>query len=194
MARGPRVQVPSGTYHVTANACAGRSLFADDVDKSSFESLLGDVVQRFAWSCLSYCLMTTHYHLMVTTPRGDLADGIQRLNGLYAQSYNRRHRSAGHVFRGRYHSEFIQTESHQLATCRYIALNPVEAGLCARPAEWTWSSYAETIGLRPSRPFIAVEALLELFSDDAQLARSRMQTFTEEGLASVRHGQIRLAS
>jgi putative transposase len=194
MARGPRIQVPSGTYHVTANACASRALFADHVDKSSFEALLTAVVERFDWSCLSYCLMTTHYHIMVTTPHADLAAGIQRLNGLYAQTYNRRHGGAGHVFHRRYHSEFIQTDAHLLATCRYIALNPVEAGLCARPADWPWSSYPETIGLKTPRPFLAVRAVLELFSDDPQLAISRLQTFTEEGLASAGHGEIRLAS
>lgn len=29
---------------------------------------------------------------------------------------------------------------------RYIALNPVKAGICQRPEEWKWSSYAARAG------------------------------------------------
>lgn len=186
--------MPSGTYHVNAVACAARALFADSADKTSFEAILEAVVRRLEWSCLSFCLMTTHYHLVVMTPRADLATGMQRLNSLYARSYNGRHGSNGHVFKARYHSEFIQSDSHLLEACRYVALNPVRARLCEQPADWPWSSYAETIGLRQLRSFVAAEGILQLFSRDPQLARSRFQAFTEEGLALTSHGPIRLAS
>ena len=36
---------------------------------------------------------------------------------------------------------------HLLAEFKYIALNPVEAGMCERPQDWRWSSYAGTVGL-----------------------------------------------
>jgi putative transposase len=194
MPREPRIQVASGMYHVTASACANRSLFADAADRSSFEALVAQTVRRLEWSCLSICLMGTHYHLLVITPREDLAAGMQRINGLYGQTYNRRHGSSGHVFKARYHAEFIQTEAHMFEVCRYIALNPVRAGICASPADWPWSSYAETLGLRSPRSFVASEELLRLFADDLPLARSRFQTFTEEGLGRSGHDQLRVAS
>jgi putative transposase len=194
MPRGPRIQVPSGMYHVNASACAGRALFADAEDMLAFEALVGDTIRRLEWICLSICLMHTHYHLLLVTPRADLAAGMQRINGLYGQTYNRRHGSRGHVFMARYHSEFVQTEGHLFEVCRYIALNPVKAGICQSPADWPWSSYAETLGLRSPRPFVCSEELLRLFADDLQLARSRFQTFTEEGLARFEHGRLRVAS
>ena len=181
-------------YHVNASACAGRSLFADAEDMRSFEALVAQTVRHLEWSCLSLCLMHTHYHLLVITARADLAAGMQRINGLYGQTYNRRHDSSGHVFKARYHAEFIQTESHMFEVCRYIALNPVRAGICASPADWPWSSYAETLGLKSPRSFVASEELLRLFADDLQLARSRFQAFTEEGLGRSDRGQIRVAS
>jgi len=155
-------------------------LFADAADKSSFEAVLDTTVARLGWSCLSICLMDTHYHLLIVTPEADLAAGMQRLNGLYGQTYNRRHGESGHVFKQRYHSEFVQTDSHLLEVCRYIALNPVRAGVVSSPADWPWSSYAETLGLRSPRPFVASSALLRVFAVDPQLARARYQAFTEE--------------
>jgi putative transposase len=181
-------------YHVNASACADRHLFADAADMSSFEALVANIVFRLEWSCLSICLMDTHYHLLLVTPRADLAAGMQRLNGLYGQTYNRRHRSSGHVFKARYHSEFIQTESHLFEVCRYIALNPVRAGIVESPADWPWSSYAETLALKSARPYISSEELLRLFADDLQLARSRFQIWTEEGLGRIRHGRLREVS
>lgn len=188
-----RIQVAGGEYHVTATGCAERSIFMDDSDRSCFETILANVIERHRWSCRSFCLMTTHYHLLVTTPAGDLALGMQQLNGLYAQSFNRRHGCTGHVFKDRYHSEFIQTDSHLLEACRYIALNPVRAGICRRPVDWPWSSYAEAVGARSPRAFVASDSLLRLFADDAELARARFQTFVEDGLAPPGRGPKRTA-
>jgi putative transposase len=186
--REPRIQVESGMYHINAVACADRDLFVDAADKSSFEALVAETVTRFGWSCLSICLMDTHYHLLIVTPQADLAAGMQRLNGHYGQTYNRRHRYSGHVFKKRYHSVLIQTDSHMFEVCRYIALNPVRAGIVSSPADWPWSSYAETLGLRSPRPFVASDELLRVFAADSQLARARYQAFTEEGLGHNRQG------
>jgi len=186
MPRGLRIQVPDGIYHVNAKGCAERSIYLDDADRTSFEEILAQVVRRHAWLCSSFCLMSTHYHLLVATPLGDLAAGMQRLNGLYAQTFNRRHGAAGHLFKGRYHAEFIQSDSHLLETTRYVALNPVRAGLCRRAEDWPWSSFAETIGKRPRRPFIASDVLLDLFADDPDLARERFNAFVEDASRNQR--------
>jgi hypothetical protein len=40
-----------------------------------------------------------------------------------------------------------------LTVCRYVALNPVEAGLAVHPFDWPWSSCSATAGLgRSSLP------------------------------------------
>lgn len=170
-------------YHVTTKGCAKRDIFLDDADRVAFETILAEVIRRYAWSCEAFCLLPTHFHLMVTTPGADLAAGMQRLNGLYASTFNYRHNSEGHLFFRRYGSRFIQTESHQLEVYRYIALNPVRAGLCEHPADWLWSSYAEAIGARSPRTFVDSASLLSMFGTNLQLARSRFQVFVEDGMA-----------
>ena len=97
--------------------------------------------------CHAYCLMENHYHLLVETPRANLDDAMQRLNGTYAMRFNRHHERSGHVFQGRYGAKLIIDDDYAFTVVRYIAANPVQAGVCAAPEEWPWSSYAATAGL-----------------------------------------------
>jgi putative transposase len=184
MPRRPRVQASGATYHLVTNATFGRKLFIENDDRRWFEYRLDDVVRRYDWSCLSHCLLGTHYHVLVTTPEPNLAAGMQRLNGMHAQAVNDRHEQFGALIRDRYHSELVETDAHLLAVIRYIALNPVRAALCARPADWRWSSYAGSIGWASPPPFLDLERLLGLFSPDPALARSRLRAFVEDGLPS----------
>jgi hypothetical protein len=81
----------------------------------------------------------------------------------------------------------VEGDGHLLALLRYIALNPVRAGLCKHPVDWRWSSYAGMIGWASPQPFLDVDGVLELFGEDRAVARSRLRAFVEAGLdASVR--------
>ena len=111
-----------------------------------FLRLLARFEDRFRWTRLAHCLMGNHYHLLVRTSDARLPAGMQRLNGCYAQWFNRRHERTGHLFQGRYGSELVKTDAHLLATARYIEMNPVAAGLCSTPAQWPWSDWAPALG------------------------------------------------
>jgi REP element-mobilizing transposase RayT len=165
---------------VTANRCAGGPLFEDSHDRATLIAILAAVVRRHDWTCTSYCLMTTHFHLMLTTPEADLDAGMQRLNGQYATSFNRRHGGAGHVFARRYGAELIQSDGHLLETCRYVALNPVRAGLCVAPEDWRWSSFRATMGEEPAPNFLDTDSLLRLFGPTDRVARARFRAFVDD--------------
>ena len=177
MARAHRLQAAGLTYHVTARGNRGDPIFTDDFDRQRFLGLVAHVVRKFEWACHAYCLMTTHYHLMVTTTNANIGRGMHVLNGRYAQSLNRRHRLSGHVFEDRYHSVVVERNSHVLELVRYIALNPVRAGLCANPEEWRWSSYASAIGLRNAPDFLSPDFLLDCFSPNRERALRGMMAF-----------------
>jgi putative transposase len=157
-------------------------LFAESEDRRSFEYQLDDIVRRCKWSIKIHCLLGTHYHLLVTTPEPNIALGMQRLNGMHAQSYNNRHEQFGSLIRDRYHTNLVETDAHLLATLRYIALNPVRAGLCARPADWRWSSYAALIGWDAPPPFLDIDSVLKLFSPDRKVAQARLREYVEYDL------------
>jgi REP element-mobilizing transposase RayT len=137
--RQARSALPGGVFHVATRGVSDDPIFRDDTDRKAFLTLLGSVVARHEWSCHAYCLMTTHYHLIVETERQALSLGMRRLNGGYARSFNERHDRRGHLFGGRYSVYVINSEDHLTASCLYVLENPVRAGLCERASDWPWS-------------------------------------------------------
>lgn len=183
MPRPFRLQIPGGLYHVTARSNLRRLAFQDNREREQFLAVLQDGVTRCGWSCRSYCLLSTHYHLMIATPHPDISAGMQYLNGRYAQwaNWNRDERS--HVFEGRFQSVLVETESHRLEAHRYIALNPVRAGLVRDPEHWPWSSLRATLGREKPLELLDVEATLKDFGQTTAAARRRLRTFIRDGVA-----------
>jgi putative transposase len=139
MSRRPRNVLGDGVFHVTARANDSSVLFRDDVDRTAFVSLLARTACAFGWTCYAYCLMTTHYHLLLETSQSSLSGGMHRLNGIYAQGFNRRHSRRGHVFEQRFSAYVVDTDEHFEAACHYVLQNPVRSQLCTRAEEWPWS-------------------------------------------------------
>lgn len=150
MARAPRRTLPSdGCFHAFARGvAAGGPLFRDDEDRATFIRLAEDARRRNAWTLHAYCLMGSHYHLVVECTREGLSRGLGRLNGLYAQHFNLRHGRFGHVFAGRFSARLIEDETYLFDACAYVLLNPVRAGLCERARDWRWSYSASDTEIR----------------------------------------------
>jgi putative transposase len=146
-------------HHVYARGNDKRSLYVDEFDRLTYLDLLGRVVRAMEWRCLAYCLMDNHVHLLLETTLPNLGAGMQRLHGRYAQTHNARHRRSGHVFQGRFGAKRIQSDAQLWTTVEYIARNPVDARLCADPAEWPWSSHAAALGRRPAPDWLDVGRL-----------------------------------
>ena len=120
-----------------------------------------------------------HVHLVLRTRHPNIAKGMQRLNGLYAQFFNERYGLTGHLWQGRYGSKIVETESHALQVARYVVMNPVRAALCAHPWQWPWSSYRATAGLEPRR-FVDTEWTLRQLGRRRSTARAAYVAFVAE--------------
>lgn len=180
MPRLPRFHLPDGLFHVTARGNRRQAIFLDARDGRHFLSVLDATVPRSPWRCHSYCLMPNHYHLLVEAERAALSDGMRRLNGAYAQWFNRRHAVDGHLFQGRFHAVPVLGTWHLLESARYIALNPVRSELCDRPAAWRWSSYGALVGTRPAPHFLSLDGVLPVFGEDVEVARKSFASFVED--------------
>lgn len=191
MARPLRICVPGGVYHVIARGNERAAIYRDEADRFRFLQALAHVVDRFGWLCHAYCLMGNHYHLVVETPRPNLPTGIQQLNGPYAQRFNERHGRCGHVFQARYRSILVEKDSHLLALCRYVVLNPVRAGLCPRPDAYYWSSYQATAGQAPAPRFLVTDWILGNFATSRRTAEARYRAFVAEGEPEAPGGRVR---
>ncbi|MFQ6114570.1 MAG: transposase [bacterium] len=66
----------------------------------------------------------------------------------YVQALNKQLGRKGTLFEGRFKHVHVDQDEYILHLCRYIHLNPVEAGLVSTPEDWLYSNYQEWIGLR----------------------------------------------
>lgn len=175
------MQFPGAIYHVRSRGNSKQDIFLCNGDRWTFLKILETVVEKHAWLCHGYCLMTNHYHLLIETPRGNLSRGMKVLNGTYAQAVNRRHGRTGHVYEGRFRSKVVEKESHLLELFRYIALNPVRAGLVTDPADWPWSSCNDICGEARPALLATTEIVLSYF-DNSRDGNGSFREYLLEGL------------
>jgi REP element-mobilizing transposase RayT len=180
-----RRELDGGLAHITARTIRRLPLFLDEPDALALLALLDHVTRELVeWEILAYCLMPNHFHLVLDAEVDQLSLGMQRVNGVYAQRFNRVHGFRGHLFQGRFGSKPIRDDAYLPTAVRYVVLNPVRAGLCARPEQWRWSSYRASIGLADPPPFLALGRVLACFGVEPGTARESMRTFVEAALAA----------
>jgi putative transposase len=188
----PRIEEVGRYYHVGSNAVDGMKLFRCDEDRGAFLDLLGKEIRRSEWRCLAYCLMTTHFHLLIRLEKCTLASGMRRLNSSYARAFNRNYGRRGALFQRRYFDRLIETTSHLLETTRYIARNPTRVDLAPVPQDYPWSSYGATIEGERADPLIDEDEILCLFGTSPEEGRRRLRAFVDEPDLRRRRSQIPL--
>ena len=115
---------------------------------------------------VAYCLMPTHYHLLVRVNKtseflknsevsensgfysSEVSGGMMRLSVSYTKAINKRFERVGSLFQGQFQSKVVKRYSHLLNLCAYIHTNPVKDGLAAVPEDWLYSNYLEWLGQR----------------------------------------------
>ena len=140
MARLSRIVAPDISHHVTQWGNRGQALFAEPGDYALYRDLLAEQCAKRGVACWAYCLMPNHVHLILTpATRDGLSRAVGEAHRRYTAFVNVRARVTGHLFQGRFGCVAMD-EAHMLNAVRYLAFNPVRAGLAATPAQWEWSS------------------------------------------------------
>lgn len=154
-------------------------MFHDDFDRTAFCRRLARTIVRFRWTCVSFVLMTTHFHLVLEVEDNALSPGMQVLFGPYAQEFNRRHGRYGHLRAEPFKLRPVFGGGSLRRVVKYVANNPVEAGLCELPQDWLWSSYAGSAGYRQQFPFVDDSLLLSSIHEDVAKARLLLREIVE---------------
>jgi putative transposase len=164
MARLARVVAPGLPHHVTQRGNRRQEVFFGDDDYEAYKALLAEHCAAAGVAVWAYCLMPNHVHLILV-PSDE--DGLRRALGeahrRYTRRINFREGWRGYLWQGRFAS-FVMDERHLLAAARYVELNPVRAGLCARPGDWRWSSAAAHLAGRDDG-LVGAAPLLEITGD-----------------------------
>lgn len=84
MTRPLRLEYAGALYHVTSRGNRRGAIYRDNKDRKTWLETLELVSERFNFTVHAFCQMTNHYHMMVETVEGNLAQGMQQLNELYS--------------------------------------------------------------------------------------------------------------
>jgi len=179
MARKPRIEFEGGFYHVITRGNQKQKIFRDEQDFLKYLKILGDYKERYGFSLYAYVLMQNHVHLLMQMGEIPLSKILQGINQCYTMYFNRRYRTVGHLFQGRYKSILCDKDEYLLTLVRYLHYNPLRAKFARLPEEYRWSSHREYTNLARDR-IVDTTLVLEIFADDLARARRLYRKYMEE--------------
>ncbi|MFZ1258006.1 MAG: transposase [Candidatus Saccharimonas sp.] len=143
-------------YHVYNRGAGGRQIFRDDTDREKFLSLLarhidpdndekmidGRVYEKYELEVVAYCLMGSHFHLLIyqESDTTALTKLMRSVATAYTMYFNRKYKQSGHLFQGVYKASWIDDEAYLLHITRYIHMNPRSY------IRYKWSSLPHYLG------------------------------------------------
>jgi putative transposase len=145
MARSAR-QTPAGyVYHALNRGAARVKLFRKSADFAAFLHILDEALERCPIRVLGYCIMPTHWHI-VLWPAADeeVSSFLRWLTLTHSVRWHQHYHStgSGHVYQNRFKAFPVAEDEHLLTVLRYVERNPLRAGLVQRAEDWPWSSLA----------------------------------------------------
>ena len=149
MPRRPR-EFEAGIYHVGSHGSDTRHLCLCDDDRIDFLERMSSTFWTRDIDVLAYALLGNHYHSLVRIPDARLSEALQRLHTEYSRQHNRRHRRRAHLFRAHCFARRVTDDDDLLGVYRYLARNPVDAGVVDNRLDWRWASTRAHAGLEPA--------------------------------------------
>jgi len=141
--------VESQYYHIYNRGAARGLVFFTPANYEHCLRLVKRYHRRYGATFIAYCLMPNHYHFLLRQETERPLSGLLRaIFNAYVQAVNIQESRTGTLFEGRFRHVWVDREAYLAHLCRYIHLNPVKAGLVARPEEWPYSNYLEWVGRR----------------------------------------------
>ncbi len=166
-------------YHIYNRGAHQMSIFREPTNYLFVTEKLGHYARKYHLAVIAYCLMPTHYHLLVRQDGAEPAGNLpQYVFNSYTKAYNLKYSHSGTLFEGRFRAKPIQAKSHLLHLCRYIHGNPVKDGLVIHPADWPYSNYLDWIGERSDG--LADHTFIENQFDDLQEYTGFLFQYLEE--------------
>jgi REP element-mobilizing transposase RayT len=128
-----------GTTYMVTRRCVQRefllrpSKFLNDV----FRFVIAHAAETYGIQVHVVCVMSNHFHLIVTDLYGDLSDFMRWINAILARLLNGYHGRWESFFVGGSYDEVELVDADAvLEKIAYVLTNPVEAGLVAYGAQW----------------------------------------------------------
>lgn len=179
MPRTARKKAQKLPYHVYGRSISEVALYKNDKDKLKFISIIKKYQILYKFRIYGYCLMDTHYHLIIDANGADISEIMHSINFVYALYFNKRHKRHGHLFQDRFKSKIVENNEYLLALSAYVHNNATDIpGYENRPEEYAFSSLGVYLGLKHD-PYEMVEddLIMGLFNKVPKFARKNYLSF-----------------
>jgi REP element-mobilizing transposase RayT len=187
--------VLKGTTYLVTRRCSERRFFLrpSGAVNEVFLFLLAVAAGRFGIRVHAFCVLSNHFHLLLTDPKARLPAFMQFLNGLLARVVNLLigHKEAFFAS-GQYSAVELATPEDVVREAVYVLANPVAAGLVRFGHLWPgpWSA-PERVGGEPFR----VKRPKRFFSEEGSFpAEASLQLTVPPGFPSAEAFRSRLVA
>lgn len=191
MARKARIEFEGALYHVITRGNQKQKVFRTKEDFQTYLDILLRYKDRHRFSLYAYVLMNNHIHLLIETASVSLSKTLQGVNQTYTMYFNRKYRTVGHLFQGRYKAILCEKDTYLLALVKYIHLNPVRATLTQSPDSYPWSSHGVYMRPTAKEALVDTRLVLPLFSKREESARKLYRSFMGEEISITREDVYR---
>jgi len=183
MARRPRIEFEGAFYHVITRGNQRQKIFKDEEDLEKYLTILASYKERYKYFLYAYVLMSNHVHLLIETRVIPLSKIIQGINQSYTMYFNRKYRTVGHLFQGRYRGIICDKDAYLLSLIKYIHLNPLRARIVKKPEGYKWSSHRSySYSEKNEGAFVDTDQVLRMFSEYKAQARKLYRAYINDSV------------
>lgn len=149
-------------YHITAR-CINRDWFRVPIAEvwKVFEDYLFFVSHTYGLRIHSFVLMTNHFHMIASTPNGNLDEAMNYLMREVSRHITQKSGRINQTFGGPYHWTLVDNFHYFMHAYKYVYRNPVEAGLAKNVLEYPYSTLVGRLGFQKLIFPVSDDAILE---------------------------------
>ncbi len=171
MVRKPRIEFPGAFYHVITRGNQKQNVFRSAEDRQGYLKVLVSYKERYRFLLYAYVLMDNHVHLLLETQETHLSRVLQGINQSYTIYFNRKYKTIGHLFQGRYKAILCDRDEYLLGLVKYIHFNPIRAGMAENLDAYPYSSHHAYTGRAVADDLVDADMVLGMFSKSRMMAR-----------------------
>lgn len=172
MPRPPRLLLSHSFYHIITRGNNRNVVFKAADDYDLYLKLVRKYKKLLPFNLYHYCLMPNHTHFLISTKKAaDFSSFMKRINLAYFHYFNKKYGWNGHFWQDRFRSQPVGKDEYFIQCGKYIELNPLRAGLSAKPKDYPYSSYSY-YGFGKEDSLITTDFLYEEMGRDSEGRRA----------------------
>jgi REP element-mobilizing transposase RayT len=159
-----RIAYANAIYHVYNQGVNKTPMFLSDRDSQFLIWLLAVAGNRYEVNIFCFATMQNHFHLLIQTKNPNISEVMWDIGYKYARYFNMKYNRVGHLFRNRFKSQLVVSDSYFRNVVSYIHNNPLEANLIKsiyEESSMVLTSFHDLMGITNDYPWLARKELFD---------------------------------